>query len=130
MYSLAYDADAGFIRMMVKGFWTVEMVEALFAELLPLLSELKASGKRVLVLSDAREFPVQSAEVAERFGRLDPDARRYRERMAMVVGSVLNKMQARRYAVSDIEFFATMEEAEQWLLSPADAHRMGEQAQG
>src|SRR5690349_16574789 len=104
MFSLAYDAEAGFIRMTVKGFWTVQMVEALFAELLPMMARLKASGKRVLVLSDAREFPVQTAEVAETFGRLDPEARRYRERMAMVVGSVLNKMQARRYSVADIEF--------------------------
>ena len=29
MYSLVYDADAGFIRMTVKGFWTVAMVEAI-----------------------------------------------------------------------------------------------------
>jgi hypothetical protein len=115
MYTLVYDAKAGFIRMTVWGFWTVETVHALFAELLPMMARVKASGKPVLVISDASQFPVQSAEVGVTFNRLDPEAKRMRERMAMVVGSTLNKMQARRFAVPDIEFFSSIEEAEHWL---------------
>jgi hypothetical protein len=106
--------------MSVTGFWSTQTVDALSAELLPLLTKAKASGRPVLVLSDAREFPVQSAEVGMAFAMMDAEAAKLRDRLAMVVGSTLNKMQARRAAGSAIEFFTARDEAERWLLSAVD----------
>ena len=117
MYSVDYDSQAGIVRMSVEGFWTRQTVEALSIDLLAVLSRVKASGRPVLVLSDAREFPVQSAEVGEAFAVMDAQAAKLRDRLAMVVGSTLGKMQARRAAGSDIGFFDSMEEAEHWLLT-------------
>lgn len=121
MYSLRYDAERGFIRMVVQGFWDIPTVEACTAEMLPLLKAARAGGGRALVLSDARDFPVQSAEVGAAFGRMEAVTGHLRDRMAMVVGSTLSKMQGQRtVAGSTTEFFTDIAEAEAWLLSLPD----------
>ena len=117
MYNVAYDSDAGIVRMSTTGFWDTQTVTALGAELYPLLVKVKASGRPVLVLSDARDYPVQSAEVGQAFARMDADLAPLRTRLAMVVSSTLNKMQARRAAGDAVGFFTSYEDAEEWLLS-------------
>jgi hypothetical protein len=120
MYSVEYDSSSGIVRMSVEGFWTRQTVEGLSVELLAVLSKVKASGCPVLVLSDARDFAVQSAEVGEAFAVMDAQAARLRDRLAMVVSSTLGKMQARRAAGSDIGFFDSTEDAEHWLRTGED----------
>jgi hypothetical protein len=115
MYTIAYDSKDRIIRMSVAGFWSTQTVDALFAELIPLLAKAKATGHPVLVLSDAREFPIQTAEVGEAFARADLEAAKLRDRMAVVVGSTLGKLQARRFTGPKLDFFSTFEEAERWL---------------
>jgi len=120
MYSIAYDSEAGIIRMSVAGFWSAQTVEALFAELVPVLAKVKATGRPVLVLSDARQFPIQAAEVGEAFVRNDLEAAKLRDRMAVVVGSTLGKLQARHYTGPKLEFFTSFEDAERWLWSGSE----------
>ena len=117
MYTVAFDSDAGIIRMSTTGFWGTQTVAALGAELHPLLVKVKGSGRPVLVLCDARDFPVQTAEVGQAFARMDAELAPLRTRMAMVVSSTLNKMQARRAAGDTVSFFTSCDDAERWLLS-------------
>ena len=64
-----------------------------------------------------RNFPVQSAPVASAFAQLEEQIGSLRDRMAMVVGSTLAKMQGERaVAGSETGFFTTVAEAEKWLL--------------
>jgi len=116
MYSVTYDPEAGIIRMAVSGFWEVGMVDDLAAELKPALALARASCGQVLVLSDARDFPVQSAEVGMAFGKLEMETGPLRDRMAMVVGSTLAKMQGQRAVAGSVTaFFTSVDEAEAWL---------------
>lgn len=116
MYKLDYDRDAGIVRMVVEGFWDVPMVEALEAALLPLLKLARAEKGQALILSDSRNFPVQSAEVAAAFDRMETRIGALRDRMAMIVGSALSKMQGKRAVMgSTTAFFSDPEEAERWL---------------
>lgn len=128
MYTIAYDSKVGLVRMSVSGFWSRHTVEAFFAELIPVLSRVRATGHRVLALSDAREFPIQAAEVGEAFARGDPAVAKLRDRMAVVVGSTLGRMQARRFTGPKLEFFTSFDEAERWLWSDIDLAGMPAQS--
>ena len=68
-------------------------------------------------LCDSREFKVQSRDVSEALGRIDDASRTMREgRTAIVVGSMMNKLQAERTLKSaGTRVFLTMDEAEAWL---------------
>lgn len=117
MYSVAYDSANGIIRMVVEGFWDVQTVDDFADEMMPMMALAKARSGRVFILSDARKFPVQSAEVGAAFGRSEATMGQLRDRMAMVVGSTLAKMQGERaVAGSSTAFFSSIEDAEAWLL--------------
>jgi len=124
MYSIAFDSKARIIRVSVAGFWSTETVDAFFAELLPSLARLKATGLPVLALSDARQFPIQTAEVGEAFARRDLEAAKLRDRMAIVVGSTLGRLQGRRYTGPNLDYFTSFEEAERWLWEGIDASKV------
>jgi len=117
MFTIAYDSKVGIIRVSVEGFWSIQTVDAFFAELIRVFTRIKKSGRPVLALSDARQFPIQTAEVGEAFARRDLEAAKLRDRMAIVVGSTLGKLQGRRYTGPNLDFFTSFEEAEQWLWS-------------
>jgi len=117
MYDINYDRVAGIIRIVVEGFWDVATAESFAADTNRALLDARASGRPVLVLSDARKFAVQSPDVAAVFGRMEEMQGRLRDRMAMAVGSMLTRMQGERaVAGSTTRFFATPEDAEAWLL--------------
>jgi hypothetical protein len=119
MYRIDYDRQAGIVRVSVEGFWDVATAERFGADLRRPMNEAKTSGRPVLVLSDARKFVVQPPEVAAIFARIEEEQGPLRDRLAMVVTSILAKMQGERaVAGSTARFFATPEEAEAWLLDP------------
>src|SRR5688500_7708926 len=95
-YRLEYDEALGVIRMTIADFWEVETVWALRDEILPLLKRARSEAQCASILSDARKFPVQSAPVASAFAQLEEQIGSLRDRMAMVVGSTLAKMQGER----------------------------------
>lgn len=118
MYRIQYDRAVGLIRVIVEGFWDVSTVHAYQAELLPIMELARAERGSVLILSDARNFPVQSAEVAAEFARTPRESDPMWDRLATVMKSTLGKMQgARALAGSGARFFTSMEEAEAWLLT-------------
>jgi len=115
MYRIDHDSQAGILRLIPEGFWDAATVDRLSEEIRPIARRIKASGRPLLVLSDARNFPVQSQAVMDRFARFDTMIGVQPDRLAIVSGSVLVKLQGERIDMANARFFTTPTEAEAWL---------------
>jgi len=117
MFQIGYDDAKGIVFTKVEGFWTLADVKACATDMRPYLTAAKNAAGPVLVLCDARKFPVQSPEVASAFRQMELEMGAMRDRMAIVVSSTLVKMQGQRSLdASPIEYFSSIEQAEAWLL--------------
>lgn len=90
------EADAGVIYVIGRGFWTDDIVNQHFAELRRTASLVRRQSKFVRVLVDLRLASVQSPAVA---GRIKEETRLIwtdRDRIAVVIQSVLAKLQIDR----------------------------------
>src|SRR3569833_1029475 len=116
MYRIDHDSRTNILRLTPEGFWDAATVDRLTEEIRPIAQRIKASGRPLLVLSDARKFTVQSQEVMERFARLDQMVGVRPDRLAIVSESTLVKLQGERIDIGNARFFTTSAEAEAWLL--------------
>ncbi|HEU0044029.1 hypothetical protein [Sphingomonas sp.] len=116
-FEVRYDAVARRLRWTMRGFWTMREVAGLGAAMQDALAPLGPPPHRFDGLCDSRDFPVQSAEVSNALGLIDKAGSAMRQgRVAIVVGSMINKLQAERTLTSpDVRVFLTMEDAEAWL---------------
>ena len=87
------------------------------------VQRLESRGIRYDILSDARDFGVQSKEITEAFDRMMARHADYgTRRTAIIVSSHLSRMQAQRVmSAPDIRVFLGYEEARDWLLADRDA---------
>jgi hypothetical protein len=117
MFSVHLDRTQRLIRVTLEGFWDTSTIERYVAELLPCIKAAREDYDEVLVLSDARNFPVQAADVVAAFREGGGAFGIPWDRMAVVMTSTLAKMQGAR-TVSDpgTQFFTSVEDAEAWLL--------------
>lgn len=117
MFRIDHDLSANRVRISVKGFWRREDVPALASTLHETLREVRKSRDDFNVLVESFDFPVQANDVAD----LLTDVMRgginlTSGRVAVVVGSQLNKLQAERtLAHPRVKVFLSMEQAELWL---------------
>jgi len=117
MFKIVFDDAKGIVRTTVEGFWTLADVDSCATEMRPYLVAARRTAKRVLVLCDARNFPVQSLQVAAAFRDMELNMGAMRDRLAMVVSSALLKMQGQRsFDASPTAYFCSMDEAEAWLV--------------
>ena len=93
MYEISYDPEQALVELRLGGFWTPDVAQAFTAELSAVISKARLSGP-FCVLSDAREFSVQSSDVVQRFSAMAENS--LAERTAIVVTSALARSQARR----------------------------------
>ena len=116
MYEIAYDASANMLRLRLTGFWTPSVVEAFADEFLATVRRLARTAPDLVIISDCRDYPVQSSEVTAAYAdRLGPSAG-MRQPFAMVVGGMLSKLQADRVADgANFGTFTTLEAAQRWL---------------
>lgn len=97
MYAIRFDPIRRIFHFELHGFWSIGTVIQFGAELLARTTVARVRHGRYAVLSDSREFPIQSAGVAPYFERIM--ARGIEMDVgpcAIVVGSHLNKLQAER----------------------------------
>ena len=120
-YTIDYEPQARLLTMRLWGFWSLATLAGYTARLLAATTKLR--GQRYAVLSDARDFPVQSSLVSAGFERIARrGAKLHRGRTAIVVGSHLNRMQAQRtVATADTRVFLDFEEARGWLRAAEKA---------
>ena len=115
MYEISYDPEQALVELRIVGFWTPDTAQAFTAELSALVARARESGP-FCVLSDAREFSVQSSEVVQRFSAMAEHSSA--ERTAIVVTSALTRSQAKRSMEnSRIRVFSDMEDARHWLTT-------------
>ncbi|RVT93371.1 hypothetical protein [Sphingomonas crocodyli] len=114
--TIAVDRVQNLIKVVGRGFWSVEHVAAHIREFEAVLIEARRSGQPSRTLVDLRDAPVQAPEVA---GMLHTAmCRMYRppERAAIIVASSLVKMQMKRgFNPATHGVFTSETAAELWL---------------
>lgn len=119
MYTISFDAPSRTLRLKLEGLWSAATLAGFAAELLVKATAARLRYGDFALLSDASEFPVQTPGIAEGFaGILARGAKVHNGRVAIVVASVLNKIQAERTLKSPrVRVFLSPDEARQWLAS-------------
>jgi hypothetical protein len=116
LYDIELDPQGCLIMVRTRGFWSVEDVDAYFGVLNELVSASRARFGRVKLLADVTEAPIQSPEVAGRFAMGNAIFREPGDKMALITGSSLQKMQIRRALTSDrTQVFVSRSAALMWI---------------
>jgi hypothetical protein len=117
---------SGIIRVVGRGFWTEDYVDAHFVELGRLVERVRAIGGDILALVDLSEAPVQSPGVVARITAQTGRIYRPADRIAIVVRSSLVKMQIKRaVALPNLEAFLSLNAALTWLTAHSRTVRAG-----
>ena len=116
MYSIHYSPETRILEMTLEGRWTEQDFDTFEKAYVNALRTHSLGGKSIALLSDSREFPVQTQEVADRFSKLGAGSGARIEASAIVASSLLNKMQVERTMASDrMRVFLDIGEARAWL---------------
>ena len=120
-FEVVADPTAPLLRVRIRGFWDLAVVDAYRAEVARAAQALYDRGitrEQMNVLLDARDFPVQSQEVVAayqaRFNGPDMAVRR----VATLATNTLFRLQARRIGVEEQRVFDEQGAALAWLLTP------------
>jgi hypothetical protein len=122
-YQFSYDEDRTLMTIVQNGYWSMETFHAFEAEFLAWHRKIFARHKDYRVIAECADFQVQSTEVGLGFaGLFERLMAEYRGRYAIIAGSAMNKLQARRVIPhANVQIF-TKEEHEQamaWLFEPS-----------
>ena len=117
MYSIKFDPPSRTLHLSLDGFWTSVTLASFAAELLVETTALHLRYGSYAILSDSSRFPVQSPEVAAGFdGIMKRGAEVHNGPTAIVVASILNKMQAERSVRGpNVRVFLSADEARGWI---------------
>ncbi|MEH3037831.1 MAG: hypothetical protein PGN23_15295 [Sphingomonas adhaesiva] len=117
MFEIRFDPAQRVLHLTLSGFWTMATVVRFAAEMMLRATMIRARYGTFATLSDARDFPIQSAAVSERFERIR--ARGLEMNLgptAIVVASQLSKLQAERVLKTEqVRVFLDRAAAEAWL---------------
>lgn len=118
-FRVAYDEKRRRLTWTMWGFWDLTDVAALGAALRAAVAPLGPPPLQIDSLCDSTDFPVQSQAVAEALGAIERvGAALNTGRVAIVVGSMMNKLQVQRALSAKVRAFRSLEEAEAWLDTP------------
>lgn len=110
------DASAGLIRVTVAQFWSATTNDDFLRRLEACIAEARLCADTVRVLIDARNLPVQSADVVATHIPAAQTVYRSDDRLAVVCSSTLAKLQFQRFLhVADAAYFRSLAEGEAWL---------------
>ena len=118
-FEVSIEPKAGLLRMTMGGFFSIEGVERLTGALADARKSLGCAPNAHITLCDIRAMTIQSQDVMGHFMRLLSDPKTTSRRLALVVGTPLARMQARRLTDRPgVAFFTDMDEARRWLCEP------------
>lgn len=119
MFKIGFEPETGILRSENKGFWTADEARRYMEEIARQASQARRTAGALKLLVDGREadvVPADTAAVLADFERRIIAAPT--DRVAVVVGSSLAKMQTRRnFASPQSEIFVSPSAAETWLLA-------------
>ena len=128
-YQFSYDEGRKLVTIVQNGYWSMETFQAFKLEFLALHRKAFVRNKDYRVLADCSQFKVQSNEVGLGFTEVfEHVMREYRGRYAIIAGSTMNKMQARRFLpYRQMEVFGQDERdrAIDWLFNDDDTESGG-----
>jgi len=117
-FKVTYDAVHKLLELKLEGYWSMDDFREYEAEMGSKHVQITKRTPFYRVLSDVRDFAVQSKEVGEAFGNLS----NYRGeaefgRFAILVSSALSAMQAKHVSPNaNVRVFTNEAEARKWLL--------------
>lgn len=114
-----YDPATGMVRCCTKGLLTADILNDYESALQRAVTLARRQSPEILLLFDSSEASVQPPEIIERLSAFGHAIRKPDDRLAVVVGSMLVKMQADR-TMKDFAYeqvFRTVADAEVWLKS-------------
>lgn len=109
-----------YVEIIMRGYWDDATMKRFDSELRRMLPALPAGGCRIgeqNTLFDTTAYAVQSQDVLAQLGTMASDPSIGSRRIAVLVSSVLNKLQTRRIAPG-YGLFSDREAALQWLFEP------------
>ena len=118
MYAIRYDRAETLLLLTLTGMWTLDVAARFQAEMIVAAAAATKAAGRLRILSDCRDFPVQSREVTDAIADGPPSDPSRPSHTAVVVGSALGRMQANRTISNDrVRIFTDLNDARAWLLS-------------
>jgi hypothetical protein len=116
LYDIELDPDGGLIVARTRGFWSLDEVDEYFDVLRELVAASRARFGRAKVLADVTQAPIQSPDVAERFSMGNRIFREPGDKLGLITGSSLQKMQIRRALNGDrFQVFVSKAAALMWI---------------
>jgi hypothetical protein len=118
MFSFSYDPERVLLTVVQKGYWSMDVFRDFERNFLLQHDRIRSEHKNYRVFADCREYPVQSSEVGEAFGKLFMKLMAENKGYyAIIAASTLNKMQAKRAIPQpNVQVFSDTEEAMEWLF--------------
>lgn len=118
MFHFSYDPNKILVRLTQQGYWSISVFRAFEAEFLKLHASIRKANGNYRVMANCCDFPVQSAEIGDAFGVLFKKIMEENKgRYAIIVGSMLNKLQAERaFPQNHVQVFMDSDEAMAWLF--------------
>ena len=117
-FEIVLDPHRRLLTVTLRGFWDVQTYRDYDVEVTAQLRRLNQLKTAKACLVDAREFSIQSKEVADLM--IEGVARRlplYPERTARLVSCAISRSQAARMAnTTDQRVYETIDDALDWLL--------------
>lgn len=117
MYKITKDARNHILHITLSGFLAPEEVEAFAREEQKAVKDLGFSSGHYSVLVDTRNLKLQAQNVIARLLEFSENSPLRAEKIAIVVGDSVSRMQARRWGNSTrAGIFSTDKEATDWLI--------------
>jgi hypothetical protein len=118
-YTIEAEPAHDLVRMTLTGFFDIETIRAFGAARHPVIARLGCARNQHIVLLDISGCSLQSQEAVATFQQVLGEGDVRSRKLAVVTGSSLAWMQARRILNRDgLACFETEPEAMQWLLTP------------
>ncbi len=117
MYSIAYDEQRRQVTATLRGFWNPDTVARYAADLFAVIGRIDRSRGPFHMLARSAELAIQSPETVKAFNEFMAEfEQRSTGRVAITVGTMLNKIQASRALANHrIRIFVDEDEALAWL---------------
>lgn len=126
MFNFVYDQTAGVLQVRVDGSWTISEVERYAREAGVQFNAARTAGGSLRYLIDLTGAHVLSQELMDPLAKAGMQYSRDDDRIALVVGSTLLKIQMRRMlGDAPVPIFLSAKEAMNWLLSEKAASAAG-----
>lgn len=120
MYKFEYDYKYLCLKCTQSGFWTVQDIDIFFQDLLKTALFYATKHGMVGLLTDARDFEIQSKQANDHLNKLfNQQNIKNPFKQAVIISSQLQKMQMKRVlsSVDDVVLLHDMDEAQLWLES-------------